>query len=94
MHFPKAIRIFTINTYNMDAKLTLKLNADAISKAKRYAAKHGTSLSVMVEHYFESLTGKKSSKYLSEELAGCLKDLKKLSDDEIKMMYAKDKHRA
>ena len=45
----------------MDAKLTLKLNADAISRAKRYAAKHGTSLSAMVEHYFESITAKNSN---------------------------------
>ncbi len=78
----------------MDAKLTLKLNADAISRAKRYAAKHGTSLSAIVEHYFESLTAKKGSKYLSEELAGCLKSMKQLSDEEIKLMYTKDKHRA
>jgi hypothetical protein len=78
----------------MDTKLTLKLNADAISRAKRYAAKKGTSLSAMVEQYFESLTAKKSSKYLSEELAGCLKNMKHLSDKEIKLMYAKGKHGA
>jgi len=78
----------------MDTKLTLKLDASAISRAKQYAAKHGTSLSAMVERYFESLTAKRSSTYLSEELVGCLKDIKHLTDEDIKDMYAKDKHRA
>jgi len=77
----------------MDAKLTLKLDPDVINRAKVYAAKHGTSLSAMVENYFESITKKKKSKYLSEELAGCLKDLQHMSDDDIKDMYIKDKHR-
>jgi hypothetical protein len=92
--FSEKIRIFVMNTYNMDTKLTLKLNADAISRAKRYAAKHKTSLSAMVEKYFEALTAKKGSKYLSEELAGCLKNMKQVSDEEIKLMYAKGRHRA
>jgi hypothetical protein len=78
----------------MDTKLTLKLDADAINRAKQYAAKHGTSLSAMVERYFESLTAKKNKKYLSKELAGCLKGMKHMSDEEIKAMYAKDKYRA
>ena len=75
----------------MSTKLTLNLNADAISRGERYAAKHGTSLSAIVEHYIQSLTAKKTKVYLSEELAGCLKNVKHWSDDDIKSMYAKDK---
>jgi hypothetical protein len=78
----------------MDSKLTLKLSADAINRAKRYAARHKTSLSAMVENYFEAITAKKKGKYLSEELAGCLKSMNQVSDEEIKSMYTKEKHRA
>jgi hypothetical protein len=78
----------------MDAKLTLKLDPDAIMRAKSYAAKHGTSLSALVEHYFDTLTAKKKKKYLSEELAGCVKNMQNLSDEEIRQMYLKDKHGA
>lgn len=41
----------------MDKKLTLSLNQQVIEKAKAYAQKHKTSLSKMIEAYFESLTG-------------------------------------
>ncbi|MDD5672625.1 MAG: DUF6364 family protein [Chitinivibrionales bacterium] len=41
----------------MDTKLTLKLNAHAIGRAKRYTHLHrGSSLSKLVENYFNSLT--------------------------------------
>lgn len=40
----------------MDKKLTLSLNQQVIEKAKRYAKQHSTSLSRMIESYFESLT--------------------------------------
>lgn len=39
----------------MDAKLTLKLDQEAIEKAKIYAAKHGLSLSRLIENYFSHL---------------------------------------
>ena len=77
----------------MDVKLTLKLDATAIRSAKRYARKHGTSVSALVRNYFESLTPRKK-KYLAEELAGCLKDMQGLSDKKIKAMYVKDTHRS
>lgn len=37
----------------MDTKLTLKLKSRVIEKAKAYAKAHGTSLSTLVENYFE-----------------------------------------
>ncbi len=76
----------------MDAKLTLKLDADIINQAKNYATQHGMSLSAMVEEYFKQITSRKRKKYLAEDLAGCLKDMKHLSDKEIKDMYLKDRY--
>ena len=40
----------------MDKKLTLSLNQNIIKKAKAYAKLHNTSLSKMIEAYFDSLT--------------------------------------
>lgn len=39
----------------MDSKLTLRLNADKIEQAKRYAAQRGSSVSQLVEDYFSRL---------------------------------------
>jgi len=41
----------------MDKKLTLSLNQRVIEKAKKYARLHRTSLSRMIEAYFDTLTG-------------------------------------
>jgi hypothetical protein len=40
----------------MDTKLTLTLNKDIITEAKKYAAENNTSLSDLVENYFKALT--------------------------------------
>ncbi len=40
----------------MDTKLTIKLDDDVIKRAKRYARQQGTSLSKLVESYFDSMT--------------------------------------
>ena len=40
----------------MEAKLTLKLNDNSIGRAKKYVAKKKTSLSSIVENFFDSLT--------------------------------------
>ena len=40
----------------MDTKLTIKLDNDVISRAKRYAQKRKTSLSKMIESYLDSVT--------------------------------------
>ena len=42
----------------MDKKLTLSLNQDIIEKAKEYAKLNGTSLSKMIESYFQTITTK------------------------------------
>ena len=40
----------------MDTKLTLKLNEEIIRKAKKYAHRHHTSLSRMIENYLRKIT--------------------------------------
>jgi hypothetical protein len=40
----------------METKLTLKLNANAIERAKIYARSHKISLSKMIESYLDSIT--------------------------------------
>lgn len=62
----------------MDAKLTLKLDSEAIKRAKHYAEKRGLSLSRLVESYFLRLTeaeepAKEELKGGVAELAGVLK---------------------
>ena len=63
----------------MDTKLTLKLDKAVISKMKLYAKEHDTSLSQLVENFFESMavysTGKSSSKipHRVREITGVIK---------------------
>lgn len=40
----------------MDAKLTLKLDKEVIERTKRFARQYNTSLSKMVERYFDQIT--------------------------------------
>ena len=42
----------------MDKKLTLSLNQTVIEKARTYSKKNKTSLSKMIEAYFDSLTNR------------------------------------
>jgi hypothetical protein len=46
----------------MDAKLTIKLDDDVITRAKRYAKNQKTSISKMVESYLDSVTKPDSKK--------------------------------
>ncbi len=61
----------------MDAKLTLKLNDDSISRAKKYVSLIGTSLSAIVEEFFDGLTLKQQEDFkyssLVNELSGIIK---------------------
>lgn len=61
----------------MDTKLTLKLKDDSISRAKKYVSSIGTSLSAIVEDFFDGLTLQQYSedfKYspLVNELSGII----------------------
>ncbi|MCS3655846.1 DUF6364 family protein [Salinibacter ruber] len=42
----------------MSKKLTLRLDEDVIERAKAYAADRDTSVSRLVENYFDELTGR------------------------------------
>ena len=61
----------------MEAKLTLKLNSNSILRAKEYVSKKKTSLSSIVENFFDSLTiNNESEKFsyspLVNELSGII----------------------
>ena len=45
----------------METKLTLRLNAGVIERAKIYSKSHKISLSKMIEAYLDSLTRKKEN---------------------------------
>lgn len=47
----------------MDTKLTLSLKKRAIDNAKRYAQKHHTSVSQLVEDYFEYLATRERQEF-------------------------------
>jgi hypothetical protein len=62
----------------MNTKLTLKLDREAIERAKHYAERRGLSLSRMVESYFLRLTESEETpreepRGVVAELAGVLK---------------------
>jgi hypothetical protein len=46
----------------MNTKLTLSLESDIIASAKYYAKKQGTSLSKLVEEFFEKISSQNESK--------------------------------
>ena len=52
----------------MDTKLTLKLDSVAIERARRYARRRGTSLSRLVEQYFNSFSPGAGSDMQDESL--------------------------
>ena len=51
-----AIFIRTKSAEKMETKLTLKLNNNSIARAKKYVSQIGTSLSAIVEDFFDNLT--------------------------------------
>ena len=83
----------------MDKKLTLSLNQRVIEKAKKYAKLHSTSLSRMIETYFDSLTSNQetdieiSTTPLVESLCGVIQ----LPDDynykEKRAKHLNEKHK-
>jgi len=65
----------------METKLTLKLNEDIIEKAKKYAKEKKTSLSELVENYFQKLTSNKKSDRKLTPLVKSLSGVIKLPKD-------------
>lgn len=66
-----------------NAKLTLKLDSDSISRAKIYSAENGISLSSMVERFFNGLTvsGKNQNSFEYSPVVKELSGIISLSDD-------------
>jgi hypothetical protein len=57
----------------METKLTLKLNRRTIQKAKKYVLINNTSISKLVENYFDSLTVKDANPV--DEISPVVKEL-------------------
>ena len=65
----------------MDSKLTLKLDAEVIRKAKLYARKHKTSISRMVESYLRGLESLKEEEVKAHPLVDRLTGIIALPED-------------
>jgi Family of unknown function (DUF6364) len=73
----------------MDTKLTIKLDDDVISRAKRYAKHRKTSLSKMIESYLDSVTKPNSKKIEITPLVKSLSGVITLPDNyDYKKDYA------
>ncbi|NND06629.1 MAG: hypothetical protein HKN87_09630 [Saprospiraceae bacterium] len=83
----------------MDRKLTLSLDKKVIEKAKEFARKHQTSLSRMVESYFESLTSEELDDFeievtpLVDSLCGVIELPNDFDYKNRRTEYLTEKHR-
>lgn len=79
----------------MNKKLTLSLNETVIRKAKVYAESTGSSLSGLVEDYFEKLISQKSSTDISESLknlAGKIELPESFDQELVRREITEEKH--
>ncbi len=60
--------ICTYIIFNMDTKLTLKLDAEVINRAKEFAKERKISLSRLIESYLDAITGKDTGSFKSSPL--------------------------
>ena len=66
----------------MPAKLTLTIDENVISRAKKYAREHGRGLSNLVENYLLSLVEEGAIRVGSKEV-----NYKKILEDELLKKY-------
>jgi len=71
----------------MDSKLTLKLDANVIKRAKMYAKEQDISLSKLIENYLHALTDGSSKKIEISPLVESLTGVVALKDDDDKKDY-------
>ena len=71
----------------MDNKLTIKIDRATIERAKRYAKKHNTSLSRLVENYLGRLTSTEKRSYKNDPLIRSLSGIIQLDKDDHKSEY-------
>ena len=72
----------------MDTKLTIKLDYEVITRAKRYAKHRRTSLSRLIESYLDSVTKNESDDIEITPLVKSLSGVIKLPED---FDYKKDR---
>lgn len=83
----------------MNTKLTLKIDNSVIKQAKRFAQKHHTSVSKLVESYFRSITIEEKKEEPIEatgvvaELAGVLKNRDISNYDKEYIDYLEEKYK-
>jgi len=83
----------------MDKKLTLSLDQSVIAKAKSYAKRNKTSLSKMIEAYFDSLTNNEiieneiPNSPLVESLCGVIELPDGIDYKEAKAKYLLEKYK-
>lgn len=83
----------------MNTKLTLRLNASVIERAKKYARNHKISLSKMIESYLDSVTqqqedNKKTSiTPLVESLSGVIDLLDDFDHKEAYRNFIEEKYK-
>lgn len=83
----------------MDKKLTLSLNQKIIEKAKSYAKENKTSLSKMIETYFDSLTNDRNNENeiqitpLVKSLCGVVELPENFDYKESKSKYLQEKYK-
>ena len=75
------------NQVSVDSKLTLKLDANVIQRAKVYAKKQNISLSKLIENYLNALTGSSSKKIKVSPLVESMTGVVKLKEDADKKEY-------
>lgn len=71
----------------MDSKLTLKLDAGVIQRAKRYAKERNMSLSKLIENYLNALTKGPSGKIRISPLVESLTGVVQLEEHDDKKGY-------
>lgn len=60
----------------MTTKLTLTLDKNVIERAKRYAKKHGRSLSSIVENHFKALSEEKEESYKDDKITPLVRSMR------------------
>lgn len=71
----------------MDSKLTLKLDANVIQRAKMYAKEQNISLSKLIENYLNALTDGSSKKIKISPLVESLTGVVTLKEEDDKKDY-------
>ena len=78
----------------MPTKLTLSINEQTINKAKEWAKRNHTSLSGLVENYFESLISKNNSPHPLSKKTSTLSGMFKKHDEDLSYKELITKYKA